>query len=195
MFKAITALLLVCPFVLAQEVIVSDQPENRAFTKIFSYTAGVLQYICTARSLQTQNQITVTTISNANPGAVTATAHGFYYSASGITAKAVVFISGASGGWTGINGTHVVTPTSANAFTIDVDTTTFGAWGSQSIVMTTKAPLVTKNIWSVKSFVSDATGAPVMISYRADSSATRLSDLGSGSTSMNAPCSAPGSFQ
>lgn len=195
MFKAIAALLLVCPLMRAQEVIVSDQPESRAFTKILHWTAGVLDYTCTARSLQTQNQITVTTISNANPGAVTATAHGFYYSASGITAKAVVFISGATGNWTPINGTHVVTPTSANAFTIDVDTTAFGAWGSQSITMTTRAPLTTKNIWSVKSYVADASGNPVLIAYRADSTTSGLGNLGSGSTSMNAPCSAPGSFQ
>ena len=193
--KFLAALLLLCPFVSAQEVILSDQPEARAFTKILHYTANVLDYICTARSLQTQNQITVTTISNANPGAVTATGHGFYYSASGVTAKAVVFISGATGNWTPINGTHVVIPTSANAFTIDVDTTSFGAWGAQSITMTTKAPLITKPIWSVKSFVSDASGNPVLIAYAASSTTSGLGNLGSGSTSMNTTCSAPGSFQ
>ena len=195
MFKAIAALLLVCPFVGAQEVIVSDRPETQAYTKIFHYTAGLLDYSCTARSLQTQNQVTVTTISNANPGSVTATAHGFYYSASGVTAKAVVFISGATGGWTGINGTHVVTPTSANAFNLDVDTTAFGAFAGQTITVTTRAPLITKPIWSVKSFVTDATGNTVLLSYAANSATSGLANLGSGSTSMTSTCAAPASFQ
>lgn len=195
MFKAIAALLLlVCPFTRAQEVIESDQPESRAFTKILHWTAGVLDYTCTARSLQTQNQITISTISNANPGSVSASAHGFYFNASGITAKAVVFISGATGGWAAINGTHVITPTSANAFNLDLDTTGFGSFSGQVITITTKAPLITKPIWAVKSFVSDASGNPVLVAYAASSATVGLINLGSGSTA-GSTCAAPGAFQ
>ena len=195
MNRVLTALLLVCPFVSAQEVIVSQRPEAQAYTTVLHYTANVLDYTCTARSLQKQSQITVSTVSNANPGSFTATAHGIYYSASGVTAKAVVFISGATGGWTGINGTFVATPTSANAFTIPVDTSSFGSFSGQSITVTTRAPLVTQAIWSVKSLVSDASGNPVLIAYRSDSSTSSLGTLGSGSTSMSATCTAPGSYQ
>lgn len=194
MFRVLTALLLLCRFVPAQEVIVSDQPESRAFTKVLGWSGGALSYICTARSLQAVSTITVSTISNANPGSVSATAHGFYFNASGITAKPVVYISGATSGWVAINGTHVITPTSANAFNLDVDTTSFGSFSGQVITVTTKAPLITKSVWSVKSFVSDANGNPVFIAYAASSATSGQTNLSSGSTS-GTTCAAPGAFQ
>lgn len=184
-----------CVLLAQQEVKLSQQPENVAYSEILHYTGTVLDYICTAQALQNPSQITVTTISNASPAAVTATAHGIYYSAAGVVAKPVIFISGATGGWTGLNGTWVATPTSANAFTIPVDTSAFGTFSGQSIVVTTRAPLTTKAIWTVQAFVSDASNNPVFIAYKSDSTTTTLGTLGGGSTRPNALCAAPGSYQ
>jgi hypothetical protein len=73
--KLLVLFLLACAAVPAQEVVVSQKPESNAYTTIFHYTAGLIDYICTARSNQTVNPsdasanlITVSTISNANLG-------------------------------------------------------------------------------------------------------------------------------
>lgn len=195
MKRMLAGLLLTCGVLSAQqEVRLSQKPEDNSYTVILHYTGTNLDYTCTAQSLQPATQIAVTTVSNANPGSVTATAHGFYYSASGVTAKGVVFISGATGMWTPINGTHIVTPTSANALNLDVDTSTFGSFSGQAVVMTTKAPLTTKNVWSVQSLVPDASGNTVFLAWRASAATTTLGDLGSGSTRPTT-CVAPTAFQ
>jgi len=193
--KTILAVLLLCGSAFAQqEVKISQAPENAAFTQIFHFTGTNLDYICTAQALQQPSQITITTASNANPVSFTATAHGIYYSASGVVAKPVIFISGASGGWASINGTFIATPTGANSFTIPIDSTAFGAWGAQSVVVTTKAALTTKAVWAVQSLVPDASGNTVFMAYRSDSTTTTLGTLGSGSTARTT-CTAPSSFQ
>jgi hypothetical protein len=183
-----------CVLLAQAEVKLSQQPENIAYTQILVYSGSAVSYICTAQSLQPQSQIAVTTISNANPGSATSTGHGIFYNANG-TAKIVAFISGATGMWTPINGTHVLTPTSANAFNLDVDTSTFGAWGAQSVIITTKAPLITKAIWTVQNFVSDSSGNPIFIAYRADATTSSLGTLGSGSTRPNSTCAASAAYQ
>lgn len=183
----------VCVLCAQTEVKLSQQPENIAYTQVLVYSGSNLSYTCTAQALQPQSQVSVSTISNANPGAVTATAHGFFYNANG-TAKAVVFISGATGMWTGINGTHVITPTSANAFNLDVDTTTFGAFAGQTIIVTTRAALITKPIWAVQQFINDSNNNPIFIAWAANSTTTTLGTLGSGSTAKTT-CSAPAAYQ
>jgi hypothetical protein len=67
-----------------------------------------------------QAAVSVTAATNANPAALTSTAHG-------LTTGQKVTISGATGSWVPINGTWAVTVTGANTFTIPVDSTAFGA--------------------------------------------------------------------
>lgn len=196
--KRLIASLLASVWVLSAqtEVKLSQQPENIAYTQILVYSGTNVSYICTAQSLQNPSQIAVSTISNANPGVVTATAHGMYFLPPGTTgARVVVFISGATGGWASINGTHATIPVDADHFTFGVDTTAFGSFSGQSIIVTTKAPLTTKSIWTVQSFVSDASGNPVFIAYRADATTTSLGTLGSGSSRPNGTCTAPTAYQ
>lgn len=186
----------VCVLSAQTEVKLSQQPENIAYTQILHYTGAVLDYICTAQALQNPAQITVSTISNANPGIATATTHGMYFLPPGTTgARVVVFISGATGGWTGINGTHTTIPVDADHFTFGVDTTAFGSFSGQSIIVTTKAPLTTKPIWTVQSFVSDTNNNPVFIAYRVDPTTTTLGTLGSGTTRPGSACTAPSAYQ
>lgn len=187
--------LLLCPFVAAQqEVNLSDRPEAQSYTKFFHYTNNVLDYSCVARSPQPSSTISVSTISNANPGIATATAHGIPIVPPGTTgAHIIVNITGATGGWTGINGIHVVYPITANTFGLDVDTSSFGAWGAQSIAVTTRAPLITKPIWAVRSFVSDSSGNLGLVAYAADSSVNDIGNLNSGTGGKT--CTAPGAYQ
>ncbi len=189
-------LLLTPALVWAQSnVIISSLPPQDAVTTIIHYTAGVADYTCKALSSQSTSTIAVTTVSNANPGIMTATAHGLYF-ATGVTQVALVFISGATGGWATLNGFHLVTPTSANALSINVDTSGFGAWGAQSIVMSTRVPKATASVWSVSPIVSDAGGNPTIIAWTVPvPSSGTLSNLVGGQTSMKFPCAAPSSYQ
>ncbi len=133
-----------------------------------------MDYICKAKSIQPSiSTITVSAISNANPGVMTAASHGLYYSATA-TQKIVVFISGLTGNWTPLNGTHVLVPASSSTLTTDVDTTTFGAV-TGTIVVSTRAPKQTATVWP-------ATGAA-------------LSNLSGGQTAYRYACAAPTATQ
>src|SRR6185436_799832 len=90
---------------------------------------------------------------NANPVSFTST-HGFDYQ-SGATTTPVVKISGATGGWTGINGVWIATPTGSTTFTIPVNSTGFGTYTGQAPTFTTLAPSMTALIWSIEKFVYD----------------------------------------
>ncbi len=91
------------------------------------YSSTDLIYTCTAYSTQPKTAtITVSAASNASPVSFTATAHGFDYPTAS-TNLPTVKITGGTLNWTPINGVWVATVTSANAFTIAVDSTTFGA--------------------------------------------------------------------
>lgn len=128
-----------------------------AVQSIYDYAGGAnLVYVGSAMSDQGRDQImTVSAASNANPVSFTATAHGFDYQ-SAATTTPVVCISGATLNWTPINGCFAATPTSANAFTIAVDSTTFGAL-TGTLVVTTRAPLTTSPVWAISKNVYTGT--------------------------------------
>jgi hypothetical protein len=185
--------------VLAQEgapIRISPAPVSEAYTQILHYTANIADYTCLALSSQpgTPSTITVSAISNANPGSMTATAHGFYF-ATGVTQKFAVWISGLTGNWTPLNGVHVLTPTAANALATDVDTTTFGAV-TGTIVVSTRAPKVTDKVWSVQPLVSDGSGNLTIIAWPViTSSITSLATLTGGTNAFKFACTAPTSYQ
>lgn len=173
---------------------ISPAAISDAYTKIIHYTAGVADYTCLALSSQFNvSTITVSAISNANPGSMTATAHGFYF-ATGVTQKFLVFISGLTGSWTPLNGMHVLTPTSANALATDVDTTGFGAL-TGTIVVTTKAPQVTAKVWQVQALVADGSGQITILAWPVNVSGSTLSDLTGGTTAFRFACTAPPAYQ
>lgn len=116
---------------------------------IFDYAGGTNPvYIGVALSDQGRDStISVSAASNANPVSFTANAHGFDYQAQA-TVTPVICITGATGNWTPINGCFAATPTSANAFTIPVDSTTFGAL-TGTLVVLTRSPLVSSPVWAI----------------------------------------------
>lgn len=176
----------------------SNGAPNMAYTRIFGYSGTNIIYICKALSAQPQTStITVTSISNANPGVVSAAAHGFYYE-SGVTQKILVFISGATGMWSTLNGFKVLVPASTGTFTIlttagaNFNTSGFGAWGAQSITVTTRAPKITDSVWSVENYSNDGSNLLKIIDNAVLApTSSSLSKLGGGSTQFGFPCAAP----
>lgn len=119
------------------------------------YYSGLnLQYICKAQASQVRSStITVSAVSNASTAVVTATGHGLDYQG-GATVLPSVTVTGGTLNWLPFNGTWTVTPTSANAFTIPVDTTAFGSV-TGTLVFTTLAPRTTLSMWMIQKMVYD----------------------------------------
>src|SRR5579872_3336445 len=118
---------------------------------IYYYSGSNLIYSCTALAIQPSSAITVSAVSNASPASFTATAHGLDFPGAATTSP-VVSISGGTGAWAAINGSWVATIITANAFTIPVDSTSFGAL-TVTLVVTTQAPKGTAPVWQVKNYV------------------------------------------
>lgn len=118
-------------------------------------------YICKALSNQgspgsSRNPpVAVTSISNAGTAIVTAASHGFDFE-SVATISPIIQITGATAGWTGINGVWKATVTASGTFTIAVDTSGFGTFVGQSITVTTLSPRINLPQWSIKKLVYDA---------------------------------------
>lgn len=118
---------------------------------------GATSYICSGKS-STVSTITVTAASNASPVSFTATAHNIGdYGNLGATVTPLVSISGGTGNWTAINGVWTATPTSANAFTILVDSSAFGAL-TGTLVVKTMSPRHNVAQWSILKIMYDSGG-------------------------------------
>lgn len=161
-------------------------PPPYAIQCIYDYAGGtVLAYIGCASSVQTRpTTITVSAATNASPVSFTATAHGFDFQGSTATTSPSVCISGATGGWVGINGCWVATITGANTLTIPVDSTAFGAFAGQTITFTTLAPLTSQAVWSVQKIVYDATNRPIWSGFASLPGGAGSTTQVSGSTAM-----------
>lgn len=72
----------------------------------------------------------VTSATNANPVVITHVGHR-------LPTGQVITISGATGGWTGINGTFTITRLSADTFSIPVNSTSFGALSGSPLFQVT----------------------------------------------------------
>lgn len=177
----------------------SGQPVNQssgpppAATQSLRYFSGSsLIYACTALSSQPGQPatLTVTAASNANPVSLTITAHGIGdYANLGATVNAILQISGGTGNWTAINGTFTATVTSANAVTIPVNSTAFGAL-TGTLVVTTTAPLLAAPVWAIQKFWWDGSSPANPI---ADAWLAKTSAHGS-STAYDKGCSSRASY-
>lgn len=145
------------------------------------YTGGgYLEYLCEALSVQPKPAVIVISgASNADPVSFTATSHGLDYP-SAATVKPLVRISGATGGWAGINGVWAATVTGANAFTIPVNSTGFGSFSGQTIVVETFCPRTTDPVWRVKKFVYDGSNREIFSGYG-------VAAAGAGSSPLTGP--------
>lgn len=136
-------------------VTLSNGLGNVGYEQVLTYSGSNLTYRCLAASIQNPTTLTVSSISNANPAVVTVTGHGFDVE-SVTTVTPSVQLSGATGGWAGVNGVWTATPTTANAFTIAIDSTGFGSFSGQTIKMTTLAPRTNATVWAIEKYVYDS---------------------------------------
>lgn len=179
----------------AAPVRLSETPTDQG-VQTLTYPDGSnnLVYICKALSNQgspgsSRNpNVTVTTISNAGTAVVTATAHGFSFETVA-TANPIIKITGATAGWAGLNGVWIATITSANAFTIALDTSGFGTFTGQSITVTTLAPRINLPQWSIKKLVYDASNNLLFQGYAAIAGGAGSTNLTAGSPGLDKACS------
>jgi hypothetical protein len=123
------------------------------YTSLFYTPSSSVTYACYAKtSSAPTSTITVSGVSNANPGVVTATGHGLH-----VDMNPEITISGGTGGWAAVNGTHRATIINANSFSIPVNTSSLGAV-TGTLVFTTKAPRTNQKIWLVMKVMKDASG-------------------------------------
>lgn len=179
----------------AAPVRLSETPTDQGVqTLTFPDGSNNLVYICKALSNQgspgsSRNpSVTVTTVSNASPASFTATAHGFDYE-SVATTSPIIKITGATTGWAGLNGVWIATITSANAFTVAVDTSAFGTFTGQSITVTTLAPRINLLQWSIKKLVYDASNNLLFQGYAAIAGGAGATNLTAGSPGLDKACS------
>ena len=147
---------------------ISQGAANDGYQSIFVYASNNLTYLCKARSTQNvlQTLPTISAATNANPAALTITAHGLDYQ-SLATSTPVITITGGTGNWVAINGTFIATPTGANTVTIPVDSTAFGAL-TGTFVVTTRAPRTTGLYWSITHYAYDASNNLIWIGWAVD---------------------------
>lgn len=163
---------------------------------VFYNASSQPEYLCYAWSQQpSYSTITVTAATNANPVVFTATAHGFGdFATHGAAPFPVIKITGATGNWAGINGVWKATPTSADAFSIPVDSTTFGTYGTAGIAFTTKAPRLSQSVWSIERKFYNAGGLFAFSLNAANPGGAAATSLVSGTTGYEFACSSRTSY-
>ena len=169
-----------------QPVNQSFGPPPAAYQSIYYYSGTNLTFVCTAPSRVAETTITVSGASNANPVSFTATAHGFEYQSAAYALPAIK-ITGGTGNWTVINGVWVATPTSANAFTIPVNSTSLGAL-TGTLVVTTLAPRINQPVWSLRRALSDGSNNFVFSGWGTKVGGAGATNLVAGSPAMNKRC-------
>lgn len=189
-----------CALATAQEGATVNQtvgPPNSGWQTVFFYDGSSnLEYICYARSSQPERTITVSTASNANPVSFTATAHGLgaYGTHSAASLAPLVKITGGTGNWAAVNGTWKATVTSADAFTIAVDSTSFGAYGSQALTVTTRSPRTTDAVWSIKRFFYDGSNNLIGVGWAAAAGGASATTASGGGSGTDKQCSARANY-
>src|ERR1017187_1216749 len=150
-------------------VLKSDGPPFNFYSKL-SFVSGLSTYLCMAEASPIASSVVTTSaVSNASPGVATATGHGL-----NTNANPTVTISGGTGSWAAFNGDFAVTITSANAFSVPVDTTAFGTV-TGTLVFTTHAPRTGAPVWAVQKVVVDG-GGVLQAVLRAKGGATNICD-------------------
>lgn len=137
-------------------VVPTEGPPNIAYQMVPVVAGGKIVGLCYARSYNSarrQTQISITSATNANPVVLHSVAHGFsQYSLPSVT------ISGATGGWVGVNGTFVATWVDADNISIAVNSSGFPVGILGTVVFTTTAPRLNVAEWAVELMKYDTNG-------------------------------------
>jgi hypothetical protein len=127
---------------------ISQGPVSFPFQAIYGYSGTNQIWACYSPSslstgIRAETRVSISAATNANPVVFTSTAHGF-----NSNTRPSITITGGTGNWAAVNGTWVATVTSANAFSIPVDSTTFGAV-TGTLTYNTTAPRTNQYEWAV----------------------------------------------
>lgn len=139
---------------MALPVRTDQEPPSTAYTQLFAYDgSSQLEYIGWAKSLQPTHSYVVgvnltNIVDSSNTATVTATAHG-------LTTGQRVTVAGASD--TDLNGTYVITVTSADAFTFTSASVTDATYTDDTLVITTTAPRTNASCWAIQKLVYSST--------------------------------------
>ena len=116
--------------------------DTEAVRMEYAYSGENLIYVGKAMGRRDRAiSLTVTAVSTAASASVSVTAHG-------LGSGNAVTIAGATGDWAGLNGTHVITVTGANAFTVAVNSSAFT--GTFDGTITTFAPQTNATVWQIQ---------------------------------------------
>lgn len=168
LFISLISLFSQSPNPTGQAVAVNEAPLAELWT-VPIYVSGNDTYLCYAKQVSNQSTIIQSAISNASSAVITATGHGIHSKQSPL-----VTISGGTGNWAALNGTWKATYVDANSFSVAVNSTSFGAV-TGTVVITTRAPLLTSPIWGVYKSSTDGTN-PVMNIWAAGGYSNKCSD-------------------
>lgn len=126
------------------QVILSDGPPRDFYTRYF-YTSGNDTFTCIASSQQAvaYTFALTSTVGGVTTSLVFSAGHGIH-----ADAKPVVTVSGGTGAWAGVNGTHAATYTSTTALSIPIDSSGYGAVAG-TLVVNAFGPRLTQPIWAV----------------------------------------------
>lgn len=196
--KTIALFVIACVFAFAQDGALVNQntlAPSFGVQKLPYYSGSNLIYLCAAKSLQPfPSTIAVSAASAANPVSFTATAHGLGdFVTDGATATPTVCITGYTGNWAAINGCFTATTTSANAFTITVNSSAFGAVTGAG-VFTTQAPRWNQAVWSIFHAIYDGSGNMIFQGWAASPAGAASSTEAGGTTASKYKCSSRSSY-
>ena len=189
MTKLFLSLLSLAALALGQDgtpVTPSVGPPPTPFQLVYGYTGSNLTSICYAPSTDAagtgrfvRQVVAIASATNANPVVFTVTAgHGM-----NLSTLPSITISGATSGWTGVNGTFVATPLSTTTFSIPVNSTTFGAL-SGTLVFHTSAPLLNQYVWAVQQYAYNVSNAVISVSWLYGSTGFQARCTDAGSTTI-----------
>lgn len=171
--------------------VVSSGANQYTALQVLAYNnvAKLPAYICTAASKSVLSTVTVSAASNANPVSLTATSHNLGdFTNLGATVNPIIKVTGYTGNWAPLNGVWAATITSASAFTLPVDSTTFGAV-TGTPAFTTYNPRLNNPVWSIEHFLYDTNNLFITSVWAGNPPGAGTKDLISSSTGGSFACS------
>lgn len=121
-----------------------DGPPKEFYSKYF-YSSGNDQYICMSSAIQTRiYTLTLTsTVAASTTSLVFSAGHGIH-----ADATPLITVTGGTGAWAALNGTHKAAVTNSTTLTVNVDSSGFGPVAG-TLVITSQAPRLTEPVWAV----------------------------------------------
>lgn len=155
--KRIGTILLIAVNLLAQtgqNVVISQGPPIVPYQKLFFYSGGNVQYVCTALSTGPQPGpgVSVSAATRANPGVFTSAGHGF----STLSRPSIRFTAAPAGAWQALLTTWIATPIDANTFSVSstagtaLDTSGYGTAFSGTATFVTQSPRTNLPVWAIQ---------------------------------------------